>query len=247
MPRTALFAGLVLAGTIGLVSENPATKAAPRSDANWKQRHESCVERAKQGNCDVLFVGDSITEGWAGREAREIWNEQFASWKPVNFGISSDRTQHVLWRITEGRELEGLEPKVVVLMIGTNNVGRDSPEQIAEGIESIVASFRRQRPKAKILLLGVFPRCGKRVKDLKDQDVAAADEQHKSIPAINAILANLDDGKSVRYLDIGQAFLNESGGLPKSVMPDYLHLSKEGYARWASAIKLPVEDLMSMK
>jgi lysophospholipase L1-like esterase len=246
MSRMALLVGLFLAATVGLAADNPATKAAPRGDAGWKKRHAAFLERSKQGNCDVLFVGDSITQGWEG-SGKDVWNEKFTTWKPVNLGISGDQTQHVLWRITEGKELEGLDPKVVVIMIGTNNVGRDSVEQIAEGIEAIVKSFRTQRPKAKILLLGVFPRSGKSARDFKEKDVAGADEQNKKIPTINAIIAKLDDGKHVKYLDISKAFLNDAGGLPKTVMPDYLHLSKDGYARWARAIQAPVDELLSMK
>jgi lysophospholipase L1-like esterase len=246
MSRFALLVGLFFAATIALAADNPATKAAPRTDANWKKRHAAFVERSKQGNCDVLFVGDSITQGWEGA-GKDVWKEAFASWKPVNIGIGGDQTQHVLWRITEGKELEGIDPKVVVIMIGTNNAGRDSAEQIAEGVEAIVKSFRSQKPKAKILLLGVFPRRGIDPKNFKEKDIAGANEQNKKIPAINAIIAKLDDGKNVKYLDIGKVFLNDAGGLPKSVMPDYLHLSKEGYARWAKAIQAPVEDLLSMK
>ena len=126
-------------------------------------------------------------------------------------------------------------------MIGTNNAGSDTAEQIAEGVEAIVKSFRTQRPKSKILLLGVFPRGGKKP---MNPEVVAADELNKKIPAINAIIAKLDDGKAVKYLDIGKSFLDDKGGLPKSVMPDYLHLSKEGYGRWAKAIQKPVEEMV---
>jgi lysophospholipase L1-like esterase len=242
MRRLAAFLLVSSFSAVVGAADNPAIKPAPR-EGNWVNRHKSFVERASKGNVDVLFVGDSITQGWEGA-GKDVWKEKFESWKPMNLGIGGDQTQHVLWRITEGKELEGIDPKVVVMMIGTNNAGRDTAEQIAEGNEYIIKEFRKQRPKAKILLLGVFPRSGTQPKNLKDPNVATAEELHKKIPAINALLAKLDDGKTVKYLDIGKVFLDDKGGLPKSVMPDFLHLSKDGYERWAKAIKGPVEELI---
>lgn len=233
----------VLAATafvaVGQDAPNPATKAAPR-DANWLKTHERFVERAKKGDVDVLFLGDSITAGWAGN-GKDAWKGTFEPMKAANFGIGGDRTEHVLWRITEGKELEGINPKVAVLMIGTNNSGANSPEQIAEGVTAIVKELRKQRPETKVLLLGVFPRAGKAAKDSKS--VPAEDLQPK-IKQINDRIAKLDDGKTVKYLDIGAKFLEKDGSLSREVMPDYLHLSPKGYAIWAEAIKGPVADLM---
>lgn len=135
---------------------NPATKAEPRPQEFWQKRHEQFLERAKKGDVDVLFLGDSITQAWDG-PGKEIFQNRFAPWKPANFGIGGDRTQHVLWRITEGKELEGISPKVVVLMIGTNNFSSDSSEQIAEGIKAILTTLHEKLPDTKVLLLGVFP------------------------------------------------------------------------------------------
>lgn len=220
---------------------NPATKAVPRSEAkNWQARHESFVAKAKAGGVDVLFLGDSITQGWEGA-GKAAWKEAFEPLKAANFGIGGDRTEHVLWRITEGKELEGISPKVAVLMIGTNNTGSNKAEQIAEGVGAIVKELRAQRPQMKVLLLGVFPRAGKAAKDSKS--VPAADLQPK-IKQINDRIAKLDDGKSVKYLDIGAKFLESDGSLTREVMPDYLHLSPKGYALWAEAIKGPVADLL---
>lgn len=237
----SLLATLATSSTL-LAADNPAIKPVPR-EGGWMNRHQSFVDRAKKGNVDVLFVGDSITQGWEG-SGKEVWKDQFAAWKPMNLGIGGDQTQHVLWRITTGKELEGIEPKVIVMMIGTNNAGSCTADQIAEGVEAIIKSFRTQRPQAKILLLGVFPRSGKNPKDLKDPTVASAEELHKKIPQINERIAKFDDGKSVKYLDIGKVFLDDKGGLPKSVMPDFLHLSKDGYARWAKAIQKPVDEML---
>lgn len=223
---------------------NDAVKPADRlNQANWKKRHENFVERSKKGDVDVLFVGDSITQGWEGA-GKKVWAEKFGSWKAANLGIGGDRTQHVLWRITEGRELEGINPKVVVMMIGTNNFSSNTPEQIADGVKAILDEFRKQKPGAKILLLGVFPRGGKSPKDFKDPMVAGKDELNMKTPAVNKLLAKFDDGKTVKYLDIGSKFLDDKGGLPKSTMPDFLHLSEKGYTIWADAITKTVEEMV---
>src|SRR5262245_61222819 len=134
--------------------KNDAVFPAPRKDKGWTTRHDRFVERAKKGEVDLLFLGDSITQGWE-NAGKEQWKKAFDPLKAANFGISGDRTQHVLWRITEGKELEGIQPKAVVLMIGTNNMGSNTAEQIAEGITAIVKELRNQRPHAKVLLLGV--------------------------------------------------------------------------------------------
>ena len=133
--------------------DNPAAKNLDRNIA----RHVEFLKRIEQskGAGDVIFLGDSITQGWEGQKA---WAEHFASFKPVNLGISGDQTGHVLWRITEGKELANLNPKAAVIMIGTNNTGGHSAEQIAGGIKAIVDELKKQKPEIKILLLGVFPR-----------------------------------------------------------------------------------------
>lgn len=215
---------------------NATTTPVPR-DAGWMKRHDSFLEVAKKGDVDVLFIGDSITDGWRGQKA---WDD-FKAHKPANFGIGGDRTEHVLWRITTGKELEGISPKAVVIMIGTNNAGSNTPEQIADGVKAIVAEFRKQKPDAKILLLGVFPRADR---NANPGPVAPKEKLNTKIPEINAIIAKLDDGKMVKYLDIGPKFLNADGGLEKAVMPDLLHLSAKGYQIWADAIKEPLGELV---
>jgi lysophospholipase L1-like esterase len=233
----AAVAGLLVLGRAGLYAEdrpNPATKPAERLNQRfWKDRHERFVKRAQQGDVDVLFLGDSITQGWEGN-GRDAWKENFEPVKAANFGIGGDQTQHVLWRLTEGKELEGIHPKVAVLMIGTNNVAGNSAEQIAEGIEAIVKELRRQRPEMKVLLLGVFPRSGTRIP--REATEAKADQLQPKIKQINERIAKLDDGKNVVYLDIGDKFLASDGSLPKDIMPDYLHLSKKGYEIWAKSV-----------
>jgi lysophospholipase L1-like esterase len=175
-------------------------------------------------------------------DGRKAWAEHFAPLKAVNLGIGGDQTGHVLWRITEGKELEPIKPKAAVIMIGTNNTGAHSAEQIAGGIKAIVEELRKQKPEMKILLLGVFPRAGKRPD--KTATRVEPENLHPKIKQINAIIAKFDDGKTVFYKDVGAKFLDKDGGLPKSVMPDYLHLSPKGYEIWADAIKDDLKKLL---
>ncbi|HQZ27671.1 MAG TPA: GDSL-type esterase/lipase family protein, partial [Verrucomicrobiales bacterium] len=121
----------------------------------FAESHARFVKQAQEGKAQLVFLGDSITAGWGGQRA--IWDEAFGAYTPVNFGIGGDRTQHVLWRITHG-ELDGIKPKAVVLMIGTNNAGGNTAEEIAQGVIAIVKTIREKQPQAKILLLAVFPR-----------------------------------------------------------------------------------------
>ena len=240
-------AGLLLGGLPARAqdvrkADNTAVKPVDRKDqGGWQKRHERFLERAKQGDVDVLFLGDSITHGWESN-GKKVWEEHFAPLKAANFGIGGDRTQHVLWRITEGKELDGIDPKVAVLMIGTNNASSNTAKEIAEGVEAIVKELRRQKPKVKVLVLGVFPRGGKRRE--KEQTEVKAEDLHPKIKEINGLIAKLDDGKAVKYLDIGGKLLDKSGDLQKAVMYDFLHLTDNGYAIWAEAIKPNVVNML---
>ena len=198
-------------------------------DAGFIKRHEGFVQIAKAGNVGLLFLGDSITDGWRG--AKAIWDKAFGEYKPANFGIGGDRTQHVLWRITDG-ELEGITPKAAVLMIGTNNSNSDSAEGIAAGITKIVETIHAKSPKTKVLLLAVFPRGEK------------PNATREKLKMVNETVSKLDNGKDVFYLDIGDKFLEADGTLTKEIMPDFLHLSAKGYQIWADAISPKLAELM---
>jgi lysophospholipase L1-like esterase len=228
--------------------KNSAIRPAPR-DPGWMRRHDGFVEIARKGGVEVLFLGDSITDFWRREQTgmtggtvggRKVWEREFAPLKAANFGISGDRTQHVLWRLDNG-ELDGIKPKVVVLMIGTNNTGfesdkvtpRNTPAQTAEGVKDIVKVLRARLPKTKILLLAVFPR-GEKPDDL----------QRKQVNEINTWIARLDDGRNVRFLDIGQKFLEPDGTMSKDVMPDFLHPGEKGYEIWAAAIREPLAQML---
>ncbi|WP_165222699.1 platelet-activating factor acetylhydrolase IB subunit [Aquisphaera insulae] len=216
---------------LGLAAPAPSTAQEPAKglrtttpvprDAGWLKRHESFLKRAREGKIDLLFLGDSITQGW---DHNETWQRFYGPRHAANFGIGGDRTEHVLWRLAHG-EVDVIRPKVVVLMIGTNNTGGESAEAIAEGVAAIVKDLRKRLPEAKVLLLGVFPRAE------KSQPVRG------KIAAINERIAKLDDGKSVFYLDIGKSFLEPDGTLTREVMPDLLHLSARGYRIWADAME----------
>ena len=180
-------------------------------DRNHK-RHDGFMARIKEGPVGLLFLGDSITDGWP-RGGKDTW-AKFAPYHPADFGISGERTEDVLWRITNG-ELDGIEPKATVIMIGTNNIGHfgdEKPEWVAAGVKKIVDTVRGKLPKAKILLLGVFPR-----------EASAEGGLRKKVVAINAIIKDFGDGKDVTYLDLSAKFLDEQGNIPKDIMPDFLH------------------------
>jgi lysophospholipase L1-like esterase len=221
-----------------LTQAETASDPAPRkkeypwmSVASWTQRHENFLKRAKEGKMDLLFLGDSITEGW-GNNA--VWQKSYAPLNAANFGIGGDTTENVLWRILNG-EIEGLSPKVAVLMIGTNNFGLEghAPADVAKGITTIVQTLRKKLPTTKILLLGIFPR-----------DEKPNTESRKKIQKVNEQIAGLDDKKNVRFLDIGPKFTNPDGSIAKEIMPDFLHLSEKGYQIWADAMDPLLKQLM---
>ncbi|MFO1440949.1 MAG: platelet-activating factor acetylhydrolase IB subunit [Verrucomicrobiaceae bacterium] len=200
-------------------------------NAGFIASHERFVKIAQEGTAQLVFLGDSITAGWGSK--KEIWDKAFGAYKPANFGIGGDRTQHVLWRITHG-ELDGIKPKAVVLMIGTNNSGSDPAEGIAKGVTAIVETIRAKQPQAKILLLAVFPRGEK----------PSPNPGREKLAKVNEIIAKLHDGQNIHFLDIGAKFLQPDGSLTKEIMPDFLHLSAQGYQIWADAISPKLAELM---
>jgi lysophospholipase L1-like esterase len=240
----AIFSSLVsVAPAQESKKENSATKPAPR-DKNWEKRHEAFVGIAKRGNVDLLFLGDSITDAWGGEGhgtngGHKIFTSKFVPMKAANFGIGGDRTQHVIWRLQNG-ELDGIKPKVVQLMIGTNNSNNtdNTAEEIADGVKGIIDEIKKKSPSTKVLLLAVFPRnTGK--------DDTAKKIQKDKIDKVNSIISKLDDGgKSVKFLDIGSKFKDASGALPKELMPDQLHLSEKGYEIWANAVEGVITSML---
>lgn len=211
-------------------AENTAVQPAAK-EGKWLERHESFIAQAKQGGITLLFLGDSITYGWQ-TEGRAVWEKHYAPRHAANFGIGGDRTQHILWRIQNG-ELDAIQPKVVILLIGTNNTGqerdsgkaRNTTSEVIEGVAAVVKALRVKLPKSKILLLAIFPR-GEKDAPIRGQ-----------LKEINTALARLDDGKKVKFLDIGSKFLEPDGTLSNEIMPDMLHLSTKGYQIWADVME----------
>ena len=193
--------------------------------SHWYQLHSEDTALATEGKAPLVFIGDSITQGWNGA-GQTHWEKQFASLGAVNFGIGGDMTQNLLWRLKYGAT-ENLDPKGVMLLIGTNNLSftEDEPETIAAGVTAVVDALTESYPNADILLMGVFPRSEK-------PDHPA---RHK-IARINSIISQLETRAHVTYLDITDQLLEPDGTLSKEVMPDFLHLSEEGYRRWTEAI-----------
>lgn len=197
----------------------------------WVQRHEAINARVAQGNVDLVFIGDSITQGWEGN-GKQVWKEFYEKRNAANLGIGGDRTQHVMWRLDNGN-LKGIQPKLAVVMIGTNNSRVNQPEEIAEGVQRIVEQLKTKTPETKILVLGIFPR-----------GATAADPMRQVNEKTNSIIAKLNDPPQVHYLDIGKAFLEEDGSLSQEIMPDLLHLSEKGYRIWAESIESKVAELL---
>ncbi len=204
----------------------------------FQSKHQANLEAARKGDIDVLFMGDSITDFWRNTEGsfagKPVFDKYFGHLKVANFGIAGDTTQGVLYRLRHG-EGQGFSPKAVMLMIGTNNTDRNTAAEIAEGIGAVVLQMQKDFPKAKILLLGVFPR-GR-----------ANDPVRQTISEINQIIARLHDGDRIHYLDIGAKFLDAEGNIPKDVMSDGLHPSTKGYEIWAEAVKDSMAKLMESK
>ncbi len=219
------------------IPEHAATTAVSRSD-RWAAKHLRQLQEAEDQGVELLFLGDSITNRWT-IVAPEVWNEFYGDRKAYNLGSGGDRTEHTLWRIEQG-EIERLQPKLVVLLIGTNNlVQKDesapsTPREIADGVTAIVRGLEKKMPETHILVHAMFPR-GKRPPHPHRQKLAEA----------RPMFAELDDGKRVHFLDIGEVFLNERGVIPAEIMPDALHLSEPGYRLWAESIEETVSKLLA--
>jgi lysophospholipase L1-like esterase len=198
---------------------------APRIDQ--AENFLNHVRQARAQAVDLIFDGDSITDFWqaGGNRGQALLQKLYVPLHVVDFAIAGDRTQHVLWRLAHG-ELDTLHPKLVMLMIGTNNLGNNSSQEIADGITKIVQTYRTQCPEMHVLLLAIFPR-----------GHMANDPARAKIKEINAIISKLDDGAHVTYLDIGDKFLQPDGTLAPEIMPDFLHPTAKGYQIWADAVQ----------
>ncbi len=211
------------------------TAIIPDLSPRFLEKHTANKAVAAAGDIDVLFMGDSITDFWRNPEGayagKPVFDKYWGTMKTANFGIAGDTTQGVLFRLRNG-EGEGFSPKAVMLMIGTNNSRTNTAAEIAEGIGAIVLELQKDFPEAKILLLGIFPRS------------TPVDPVRAQLAEINSIIAKLDDGDKVHYLDIGNVFLDANGVIALDVMSDGLHPTTKGYELWAAAVAEPLAALL---
>ena len=227
---------LGVAYAAAMASPGSAQNTAVIPEVFQEERHAGFLEEAGRGGIECLLMGDSITDWWR-RAGLEVYEENFGPLDCANFGIAGDRTQGVLWRMEHG-ELEGYSPKLMMLMIGTNNLSSrlrtpNTPAEIAMGIAVIVTKFRTTFPDAKVLLLGVFPRGAEPRNDFREP-----------IRQINSLIATLDDGEHVRYMDIGGRFLEQDGSISVEVMADGLHPTARGYEIWADAVMPTFREML---
>ena len=234
----SIFAVCPLAGTSVFAAAEKAEQKVPAtcipaSRENlgwWKNMNDSFNAIARERNAKIVFLGDSITDLWrrapSARGGKAIWNAQIEPLGAVNFGISGDKTENILWRLDSGNLSGKMSPKLVVLMIGTNN-WKNRPEDTASGVKAILEKIRAAHPKTKVLLLAVFPRGA-------DKNDARRQTNEK----LNGMIEKFADNRSVYWLNINKVFLekDEAETLPRTVMPDLLHPNEEGYRRWADAI-----------
>lgn len=226
-------------------ADQPSIKMGNDEGKGFLARHEGFLTdlQAMKGNVDFLMVGDSITDAWRRPQdaanpkswgGKAAFDDTFGKeYKTLNIGIGGDRTQHVIWRLENG-EVEGIRPKVAMLMIGTNNLKANTDAEVVAGITKCVTTIHAKLPKTKVLLLGVFPRSPK-----------PTDALRARIKTINAQISKLDDGgKTVTYLDIGDKFLDAEGNIPPDIMPDALHVNEKGYRIWAEAVKPTLTEMM---
>ncbi|AMY12506.1 GDSL-like Lipase/Acylhydrolase [Luteitalea pratensis] len=204
---------------------------------DWKDRHAAAVALMRERRPEIVMLGDSITHFWGGdpvggrRNGAAEWDRFFAGRRVVNLGYGWDRTENVLWRLTHG-EFDDVSPAVVVVLIGTNNIGLNTADDIAAGVEAICSTIHARSPQTRILLLGLLPR-GERPNPARD-----------SVGEVNRRLATLDGRHGITYLDIGSVFVSADGTIAREVMYDFLHPTAKGYDLWAAAMTETLERLL---
>jgi len=216
---------LLLALIIQACNTGKPTTVVPASKNMqwWKDRHNRVVALDKS-NFKVFFLGDSITQGWMMAEyGHSIWLENFGEESALNLGFAGDKTQNLLWRIENG-ELDGANPELVILMIGTNNAKDDSAEDIAEGVNAILTVIQTKLPKTKIIVHRIFPR------GIESEPLRLVTNQ------ASEIFSKSSNEQSIHYLDINNHFQDESENVPIDIMYDGVHLTTKGYAIWVNAI-----------
>jgi lysophospholipase L1-like esterase len=231
MKRRFQLAGLGCVLLACLSVSQAAEQAKPQSavepsrrDGGHLKRFKEFNKRLAQGNVDLLFIGDSITAGWAG-QGKKAWGEYYARRRAVNLGRSGERTQHVLW-LLDNLDVDKIAPKLAVVLIGTNNTRDNTAEEIAEGITRIIARLRKKLPKTQILLMAIFPR-----------GLDKTDPQRQIVEKANRMIAKLADGERVVYLDLRDRFVKPDGTPTQLLRSDSVHIMPDGYRAWAEAIE----------
>ena len=218
----------------------PADRAAPRLDQNSITAHAQLLEKARHGGIDIYFVGDSIIRRWGATDYPELlanWRQNFFGWNAADFGWGADKTQNILWRLENG-ELDGVNPKVIVILAGTNNVGAQPVDaakvaEITRGLTAVVNICQQKAPQATIILTAIFPR---------NDNMAVM----SNIDQINANIARLADGRKVRYLDVNGKLADKDGRLFDGMMNerDHLHPTLRGYQVWADGLTPIFRELL---
>jgi len=245
LSRLTVFVAM-LAALLGAVSvsaqprSGPADVGALKNNDYFMSRHEAYKARAASGEpMGVLFMGDSITEYWKGQG--ELWEKYWGAYQPVNFAISGDLTQHVIGRIEDG-ELDGISPRVAVLMIGTNNTAANSPAEIVGAVDKIVTLTRTKLPHTKLILLGIIPR-GPWVRGGQVDNWAARMAVIGQVnPGLKAIA---DADPMIIWLDMSAAFADENGLAREELFTDWLHPSAAGFEVWGEQMSPVLARLMA--
>ena len=208
---------------------NPQLGADGKIQASYAAKHQAQCEALLANNSELVFIGDSITARWPA----ELLQEKFGAFRPANLGIGGDWFQNVLWRVQNG-VLDKIHPKAIVLLIGANNITAGTPDEVAEGVASLLKAIQEKAPASKILLLGILPRGG-----------SIKEEINEKIRQTNAKLALLADNTRIFYLDVGDKLVEPDGSISREVMPDKLHVAAPGFARWMDAMKPTLDKLLN--
>lgn len=207
-------------------------KAVPQNDPEAIERFQLINREAKAGSHTVLLLGDSLTQRWD----HSLWERYFASLNALNAGVNGDRTEHLLWRIEHGN-IDRQRPELVVLLIGTNDIGSNRPARItAEGVRQILGVLRFRLPTTRILLLGVLPR-----------SELPGSKRRRQVNEVNKLIRTCADGEHVFYADVGDILLDRAGRLTREVSPDGVHLSKRGYELLTDPLELEFGKMLSVK
>jgi lysophospholipase L1-like esterase len=229
---------MALAASLGAEPGPPADQPLPRSDANSQLAHRQLLEKARSGGIDVYFVGDSITRRWGATDYPDFlahWQKNFHGWNAGDFGWGADRIENILWRLENG-ELDGVNPRVIVVLAGTNNVGQEPGDDakvadITRGIKALLDLCREKAPRATIVLTAIFPR---------NDNLAVL----PTIDRINAAIARFADGKNIRWVNINAQLADAQGHLFEGMTVDQVHPTLKGYELWAEALKPIFTELL---